>query len=90
MDGLISLLLFSGFFFLMMRYGCGAHISHGRKHRHHESKGDEAARIAKDPVCGMDVSTESPYRRKVEGREFRFCSSECLNKFEAHRDTYAA
>jgi hypothetical protein len=29
MDGLISLLLFAGVFYLMMRFGCGAHMVHG-------------------------------------------------------------
>ena len=90
MDGLISLLLFGAFFFFMMRYGCGAHMSHGRKHRHHESRSEGSARITKDPVCGMEVSADSPYRRMVEGREFRFCSEECVDKFEAGVDRYAA
>lgn len=29
MEGLFSLLLFAGLFFLMMRFGCGAHMVHG-------------------------------------------------------------
>ena len=40
MPGLLSLLLFAGFFYLMMRYGCGAHIVHG--HGGHESQQDHA------------------------------------------------
>ena len=39
MPGLLSL-LFAGFFYLMMRYGCGAHIVHG--HGGHESQQDHA------------------------------------------------
>lgn len=29
MEGLFSLLLFAVFFFVMMRFGCGAHVAHG-------------------------------------------------------------
>ena len=37
MDNLFSLLLFVAFFYVMMRFGCGAHTSHGhRAHRKSE------------------------------------------------------
>ena len=29
MSGLLSFLLFGALFFVMMRFGCGAHVSHG-------------------------------------------------------------
>ena len=29
MRGLLTLLLYAGFFYLMMRFGCGAHMVHG-------------------------------------------------------------
>jgi hypothetical protein len=38
-EGLVSLLFFAGIFFLMMRFGCGAHMSHGG-HGDHHSKTD--------------------------------------------------
>ena len=28
MEGLLSFLVFGGLFYLMMRYGCGAHMAH--------------------------------------------------------------
>ena len=31
MNDFFSLLLFVALFFFMMRFGCGAHIGHGRK-----------------------------------------------------------
>ena len=34
MEGLISLLLFAGLFFLMMRFGCGAHNAYGGNEGH--------------------------------------------------------
>lgn len=45
MEGLLSLLVFAGLFFLMMRFGCGSHISHGGcghpngKHAEHDEHG---------------------------------------------------
>jgi hypothetical protein len=37
MDRIISLLLFAAFFYIMMRFGCGAHMVHG--HHHHGQQG---------------------------------------------------
>ena len=37
MEGLFSLLLFAGFFYLMMRFGCGSHMAHGG-HGHQHGK----------------------------------------------------
>lgn len=31
MEGLLGLLVFGVLFFLMMRFGCGAHMMHGRR-----------------------------------------------------------
>lgn len=45
MEGLFSLLVFGVLFFLMMRFGCGSHISHGGcghphgKHAEHDEHG---------------------------------------------------
>jgi P-type Cu+ transporter len=41
-------------------------------------------RMAKDPVCGMFVE-EKPdaIRHTVEGKEYFFCSNQCLNEFTA-------
>ena len=37
-------LLWGAFFFMMMRFGCGAHImGHGHGHRHGENKSDDAS-----------------------------------------------
>lgn len=55
MEGLISLLLFAAFFYLMMRFGCEAHMVHGH------GGGREAGARHKDPVCGMDVDPKQGY-----------------------------
>jgi len=41
---------------------------------------------ARDPVCGMFVSTEVSHRLERDGKLLHFCSPECLKKFqsEAH------
>jgi len=41
MDRLLSFLLFAVFFYLMMRFGCGAHMVHGN-HGGHNHEGTSA------------------------------------------------
>ena len=44
---------------------------------------------AKDPVCGMDVDRQTAvHRARHESREFYFCGSGCLNKFQADPGRY--
>jgi YHS domain-containing protein len=91
MEGLLSFLLFGVFFYLMMRFGCGAHMVHGG-HEGHGSEGHAGHSTqqssAKDPVCGMDVASGEGYSKMYEGREHRFCSRKCLHKFEAEPHRY--
>ncbi len=87
MDRLLSFLLFAAFFYLMMRYGCGAHMVHG-DHGGHEHEGHGTA--DKDPVCGMQVAQGQGYAENYQGRELRFCSKQCLDKFDAQPQCYAA
>ena len=93
MENLFSILLFGAFFYLMMRYGCGAHMSHG--HSGHGSHGKHTANEgtvspSKDPVCGMLVSGETGYSKTIDGHEYRFCSRQCLDQFEVNPQRYAA
>lgn len=86
MNGLLSLLLFAVFFYLMMRFGCGAHMVHGGHSGHeHEGQGGGAA---KDPVCGMSVEPGQGYSKSHEGRLLHFCSRQCLDKFETEPQRY--
>ena len=92
MSGWVSLLLFAGFFYLLMRFGCGAHMVHGDHGDHggHGSAGSTGmgGGGTKDPVCGMEVSSGQGYTKAYEGREYRFCSREHLDEFEAHPERY--
>ena len=89
MDGLISLLLFAGFFYLMMRFGCGAHMVHG-KHGNHGGNAKEESDAVKhiDPVCGMEVDAELGYGKMHKGQLYRFCSRSCLDQFETYPGQY--
>ncbi|MDH4235084.1 MAG: heavy metal translocating P-type ATPase [Gallionella sp.] len=41
-----------------------------------------------DPVCGMKVDDDTPYRMEHEGQHHRFCSLKCLDKFQANPAKY--
>ena len=102
MEGLLSLLLFAGFFYFMMRFGCGAHAVHG--HGGHGGHGGGEAReghgthgahdgsgeAAEDPVCGMDVEEGQGYAAIRGEQVLRFCSRRCLDQFEADPGRYLA
>src|SRR3990170_337737 len=38
---------------------------------------------ARDPVCGMDVDTETAIKRKIGDRTYYFCSQSCADVYEA-------
>jgi YHS domain-containing protein len=84
------LLVWGALFFVMMRYGCGAHMmgGHGRHRKHRDpADGDET----KDPVCGMSVSAEKAAAATVlKGNTYYFCSRSCRDKFEQAPDSYIA
>ena len=92
MDGLLTLLLFAGFFFLMMRFGCGAHAMHGGHGAHHEhgSAHKHETNDTKDidPVCGMQIDALHGYGKMHDAQLYRFCSRACLDKFEADPEKF--
>ncbi len=44
--------------------------------------------VFKDPVCGMEVTPDSQYRLRADGRDLLFCSEHCKHKFEADPDAW--
>jgi YHS domain-containing protein len=93
MEGLGSLLLFALFFYLMMRYGCGAHMIHGHggdKHEGHDGHGDADGAKFIDPVCDMEVELDQGYGMMYKGNLYRFCSRNCLDKFDHKPEKYLA
>jgi YHS domain-containing protein len=97
METWLYFLLWAGLIFLMMRFGCGAHImGHGRGHG--DSKSENATlnpqRIRPpareiDPVCGMTVETASSRSSVFDGRIYYFCSANCRDRFEANPQAFA-
>lgn len=64
MDSLLSLLLFAGLFFVMMRFGCGSHVMHGgHGHQHGEPTGGGQGGAPDDLVyaCPMHPEIRQTY-----------------------------
>ena len=61
-------------------------------HHHEETKQEGAAKqVIKDPVCGMNITTESAFsKQEYGGRTFYFCSARCLDKFRSGPAKYGA
>ena len=59
-DTVVSLALFVGALFLMMRFGCGAHMGHARSH--HRSTVDRTAGVASPngATVALSVDREAP------------------------------
>ena len=88
MEGLLSMLLFAGLFFVVMRFGCGAHMMHGNHGSHDYDKKNKNQQRYIDPVCGMEVDIELGYGKMHDGNLYRFCSRDCLDKFETDPGQY--
>ncbi len=99
METLLYFALWAAAIFLMMRFGCGAHMmGHGHRHEHGSQKNgqqptDELRWVppekGTDPVCGKTVSTGRAKSSVHAGNVFCFCSHECREEFEAAPDRYA-
>lgn len=81
MEGLLTLLIFGGLFYLMMRFGCGSHMKHGKQSK--QQKTDHV-----DPVCKMTVDPQKGYGMMYKGTLYRFCSHQCMDKFEKESEKY--
>ena len=88
MRGLLPLLVYAALFYLMMRFGCGAHMVHGHGGHGRHNHGGTDTGSAKDPVCGVLVEPDQGYTKSHEGRLLHFCSRNCLDKFEAEPQRY--
>ena len=58
---------------------------HDQDHSHNSHAHSESQR---DPVCGMEVKPDGPYRESFEGTAYHFCSAKCLEKFQADPHQY--
>lgn len=98
MESLVYFLLFAGLIFLMMRFGCGAHVmGHGHGHGGSSAERAESGHRARlvppakdiDPVCGMTVETVRARSSVFDGRIYYFCSASCREKFETNPTAFA-
>jgi YHS domain-containing protein len=100
MGTLLWFLLIAGFFFLMMRGGCGSHVmGHGQgQHAGHQGQDGSVPptgaarwtppRTEIDPVCGMTVNTDDAKSSVYNGSVYYFCSAEHRDQFEADPERY--
>lgn len=78
-------LIWGGLFFVMMRYGCGAHMMGGHGSHGNASPGEDT----KDPVCGMTVDPHTAVAAAVqESKTYYFCSTSCRDQFEQAPEKY--
>lgn len=82
MSALLYFVAWALLLFLMMRFGCGAHVM---GHSHGQAGGRRALPPEKavDPVCGMTVNPANAKPSVYAGDIYYFCSSACRDKFEA-------
>ena len=65
MGMLLYLLLFGGFFLLMMRFGCGAHIMGHGQHGQHGAQGDDSPQTREE----TKRSPEAPSNAGIIARD---------------------
>ncbi|RDD62056.1 YHS domain-containing protein [Ferruginivarius sediminum] len=95
MEALLYFLFWGGLLFLMMRFGCGAHLVAGHRGRGGDpgASSDGGLRWVApardtDPVCGKTVRTADAKPSVHDGHVYYFCSRECREVFEAAPDLY--
>lgn len=43
-----------------------------------------------DPVCGMQVDSNTPHKSQREGETIYFCSASCKQKYDKDPNAYAS
>ncbi len=97
MEALFYFALWAAAIFLMMRFGCGAHVmghsrGHGRSQESPEKGSTELRWVPPetdvDPVCGKAVPTVGAKPTVHGGNVYYFCSRECREVFEVAPELY--
>ena len=100
MGAIFYFLFWALIIFVMMRFGCGAHVmghGHGKAGTGREDGSRKSAAESLqwippatdvDPVCGKTVKTDSAKPSVHAGSVYYFCSRECREIFEAAPDQY--
>ncbi len=100
MEALLYFALWGAMIFLMMRFGCGAHVmghGHGKKRGQQDSEQAPAEPLRwvppdtdVDPVCGKTLATAEAKPSLHDGTVYYFCSQKCRETFEAAPERYAS
>lgn len=92
MSALLWFAIWAALIFLMLRFGCGAHImGHSRSGRPHACDGNlrwQPPEWDVDVVCGKRIRTAGAKPSVFNGLVYYFCSRECREVFEAAPDSY--
>lgn len=82
------LVVWGGLFYVMMRYGCGAHMMGRPSHGGQGDTGSGSGAV-KDPVCGLTIDLKGTAAAAVRGgTTYYFCSVSCRDRFEQTPDRY--
>ncbi len=98
MEMLLIIAVWTGLFFVMMRFGRGVHLT-GRTDKNANGYGPLAtvetpelrwipAEKDIDPVCKKTIATRTAKSCVHEGKVYYFCSRDCREVFEAAPDMY--
>ena len=98
MEALLYFAFWAALIFLMMRFGCGAHVMGRGKNSQNALRygGSETGQELRwtapdrdvDPVCGKTVATDKAKPSVFDGTVHYFCSRECRELFEAAPELY--
>lgn len=97
MEAFLYFIIWAAAIFVMMRFGCGAHVmGHGRtRGQTGESPKVESSELRWvppetdiDPVCGKVVSTNEARATVHAGNVYYLCSRECREVFEVAPELY--
>lgn len=98
METLLTIAVWGGLFFLMMRFGCGSHLMGGGHKKGQAQTPPEKietpalrwvpAEKDVDPVCKKTIATSTAKTSVYDGKVYSFCSRDCREVFEVAPELY--
>jgi len=68
--------------------GCGQKEEQTQQMQESTPEGQVVSEKIFDPVCGMQIGSETSYKAEYEGKTYYFCSAECHEKFMQAPEKY--
>jgi uncharacterized protein len=78
----MRLLVFLGLFILLYYLVKGLLSPSKSMRMDRGGNGEVESEMVKDPNCGTYIPRESAIRARIDGREYFFCSKECMREFK--------